>query len=225
MVNTVSCDEVATQAKPRRAYRSRARAEQAERTRQRILDAARELFLAQGFAPTTIAAVAERAELAPETVYATYGSKAGLLGGVVRAAVTRDDEPDDPLERRWVMELLELPDLEARLAAFARHTAATLELTSPMYAVIRSAGTGAQELSGLDAELREMRYGQQAKVMRAVVDGGTLAPGMSVKGAAETFSALASPELYHLLTEGRGWSPRRYSRWLEGIVKSVLLPG
>ena len=176
MVNTVSCDEVATQAKPRRAYRSRARAEQAERTRQRILDAARELFLAQGFAPTTIAAVAERAELAAETVYATYGSKAGLLGGVVRAAVTRDDEPDDPPERRWVMELLELPDLEARLAAFARHTAATLELTSPMYAVIRSAGTDAQELSGLDAELREMRYGQQAKVMRAVVDGGTLAP-------------------------------------------------
>ena len=144
---------------------------------------------------------------------------------MVRAAVTRGDEPDDPLERRWVKELLDLPDLEARLAAFARHTAATLELTSPMYAVIRSAGTGAEELSGLDAELREMRYGQQAKVMREVVDGGTLAPGVSVKGAAETFSALASPELYHLLTAGRGWSPWRCSSWLEGMVKSVLLPG
>jgi hypothetical protein len=135
------------------------------------------------------------------------------------------EEPDDPLERRWVRELLDLPDLEARLAAFARHTAATLELTSPMYAVIRSAGTGAQELSGLEAELREMRYGQQAKVMRAVVDGGALAPGVSVKEAAETFSALASPELYHLLTEGRGWGPRRYSRWLQGLVKSALLAG
>ena len=212
------------QSQPKRVYRSRARAEQAERTRQRILDAARELFLAQGFAATTIAAVAERAELAPETVYATSGSKAGLLGGVVRAAVTRGEEPDDPLERRWVEELLDLPDLEARVVAFARHTAATLELTSPMYAVIRSAGTGTEELSELDAELRKMRYGQQAKVMRAVVDGGTLAPGLSVKEAAETFSALASPELHHLLTGGRGWSPRRYSRWLEGIVKSVLLP-
>lgn len=190
-----------------------------------MLDAARELFLVQGFATTTIAAVAERAELAPETVYSAYRSKAGLLGGVVRAAVTRGDEPDDPLQRRWVKELLELPDLEARLAAFARHAAATLELTSPMYAVMRSAGTGAEELSGLDAELREMRYGQQAKVMRAVLDGGTLAPGVSVKAAAETFSALASPELHHLLTAGRGWSPRRYSSWLEGMVKSVLLPG
>lgn len=216
---------MAIQSQPKRAYRSRARAEQVERTRQRILEAARELFLAQGFAATTIAAVAERAELAPETVYATCGSKAGLLGGVVRAAVTRGEEPDDPLERRWVKELLDLPDLEARLAALARHTAATLELTSPMYAVIRSAGTGAQELSGLDAELREMRYGQQAKIMRAVVDGGTLAPGLSVKAAAETFSALASPELHQLLTKGRRWSSRRYSSWLEGIVKSVLLPG
>ncbi len=83
----------------------------------------------------------------------------------------------------WVKELLDLPDLEAWLAAFARHTAATLELTSPMYAVTRSAGTGAQEVSGLDAELREMRYGQHAKVMRAVVDGGTLAPGLSRRRA------------------------------------------
>lgn len=214
-----------TQSKPKRAYRSRARAEQAERTRQQILDAARELFLAQGFAPTTIAAIAERADLAPETVYATYGSKAGLLGGVVRAAVTRDDEPDDPLQRRWVKQLLDLPDLEARLVAFARHAAATLELTSPMYAVIRSAGTGAEELSGLDAELREMRYRQQANVMRAIVDGGTLAQGVSMNWAAETFSALASPEMHHLLTAGRRWSQRRYSSWLEGIVKSVLLPG
>ena len=216
---------MATQSQPKRTYRSRARAEQAKRTRQRILDEARVLFLAQGFAATTIAEIAERADLAPETVYATYGSKAGLLGGVVRAAVTRGEEPDDPLERRWVKELLDLPDLEARLAAFARHAAATLELTSPIYAVIRSAGTGAEELSELDAELREMRYGDQAKVMRAVVDGGTLAPGLSVKAAAETFSALASPELHQLLTEGRRWSPRRYSSWLEGIVKSVLLPG
>ena len=214
-----------TQSKPKRAYRSRARAEQAERTRQQILDAARELFLAQGFAPTTIAAIAERADLAPETVYATYGSKAGLLGGVVRAAVTRDDEPDDPLQRRWVKQLLDLPDLEARLVAFARHAAATLELTSPMYAVIRSAGTGAEELSGLDAELREMRYRHQANVMRAIVDGGTLAQGVSMNWAAETFSALASPEMHHLLTAGRRWSQRRYSSWLEGIVKSVLLPG
>jgi hypothetical protein len=61
--------------------------------------------------------------------------------------------------------------------------------------------------------------------MRAVVDGGTLAPGVSVKEAAETFSALASPELHYLLTEGRGWSPRRYSRWLQGLVKSALLAG
>jgi hypothetical protein len=143
----------------------------------------------------------------------------------VRGAVRRHDEPDDPLERPWVTELLALPDLEARLAAFARHSAATLELTSPIYAVIRGAGTGAEELSGLDAELREVRCGEQAKIMRAVVDGGTLAPGLSVKAAAETFSALASPELHHLLTEGRQWSARRYSRWLEGIVKAVLLPG
>jgi hypothetical protein len=87
--------------------------------------------------------------------------------------------------------------------------------------VIRDAGTGAPELGELD---RELRYGDQAKIMRAIVKGGGLAAGISANQAAETFSALASPELRHLLTDGRGWSEKRYTGWLEGTLKATLLP-
>jgi AcrR family transcriptional regulator len=206
-----------------RTYRSETRAEQARRTRERILESARELFLEEGFAKTTINAVADRARVSAETVYATYRSKPGLLGAVIRAAVTRGDEPEDPLERGWVIEVLTLPGLPARLEAFASHTADTVRLTSPLYAVIRDAGTGAPELGELDRELRALRFGDQAKVMKAISKHGGLAAGISASQAAETFSALASPEVHHLLTDGRGWSEKRYAAWLERTLKATLL--
>jgi AcrR family transcriptional regulator len=210
--------------KPSRRYRSAVRAEQAQRTQGRILEAARALFLEHGFAAATIAAIAEHAGVAPETVYATYRTKAGLLGSVVRAAVLRDDGPADVLEHRWVKDLLRLPDLPSQLAALARHTARTVELTSPMHTVIAAAGSGNRELDDLRRELREMRFGGQAQVIAMIADEQTLRAGLTVQEAADTFSALASPELHHVLTADRGWSQERYARWLDETTRAALLP-
>jgi AcrR family transcriptional regulator len=209
--------------KPRRPYRSPARAAAAARTRARIVEAAGALFLERGFSEATITTIAKHAGVAPETVYSIYRTKAGLLDAVVRGAVLRDDEPEDPLERSWVKHLLRLPDLPARIAGFARHTAQTTELTSPMYAIIASAGTGESELEELQKNLLEMRFGGQREIMIALAHGESLRPGLTAEQAADTFSALASPELHHLLTVKRGWPQRRYARWLEQTIKVVLL--
>jgi AcrR family transcriptional regulator len=209
--------------KPRRPYRSPRRVAAAARTRARIAEAARALFLERGFSDTTISAIAARAGVAPETVYSVYRSKAGLLDAVVRAAVRRDDEPEDPLERSWVKRLLRQPDLARRISGFARHAAQTTELTSPIYAIIASAGTGESEVDELQRNLLEMRFGGQREIMVALVDGASLRPGLSAEQAADTFSALASPELHHLLRVRRGWSRQRYARWLEQTVTAALL--
>jgi AcrR family transcriptional regulator len=210
--------------KPSRPYRSAVRAEQARRTQTRITEAARALFLERGFAATTIAAVAEQAGVAPETVYAVYRTKAGLLDSVVRAAVLRDDEPEDVLEHGWVSDLLRLPDPAAQVAALARHTARTVELTSPIHGVIAAAGSGNAELDELRRQLRELRFDGQAKVIAAIAGEHALRPGLTVQDAADTFSALASPELHRVLTVDSGWSEQRYARWLEQTTKAALLP-
>jgi AcrR family transcriptional regulator len=211
--------------KSRRPYRSTVRAEQARRTQTRIVDAARELFLERGFSATTITAVAARAGVAPETVYAVYSNKGGLLEAVVRGAVLRDDEPEKVLERRWVRRLLQRPDLPARMRSLARHTAGTLERTSPLYEVIREAGTGSSELADLNERVREWRFGGQAEIIAAIANNDSLRAGLTIEEAADTFSALASPELHHLLTAGRGWSQRRYERWLERTTTAALVAG
>ena len=69
--------------RPRRPYHSLARERQAEESRQRILEAARLLFLKKGYAGTTVDAIAEGAGLSPKTVTAVFGSKLGVLTELV----------------------------------------------------------------------------------------------------------------------------------------------
>jgi hypothetical protein len=87
----------------------------------------------------------------------------------------------------------------------------------------RAAGTDAGELDRLQRRLRDYRFDGQAKLVAGILDAGSLRPGISVEDAAATFSALAGPELHHLLTAERGWSQARYSRWLERTITTALL--
>jgi len=90
-----------------RSYRSPRREEQAAETRRRIVDAARELFGAQGYAGTSLAAIAERAGVSVPTVYNSVGGKPGLLAalnevvdetGDVAAIGRRIGTTTDPVE-------------------------------------------------------------------------------------------------------------------------------
>src|SRR6187399_1690196 len=67
--------------KPRR-YDSSRRRQQARQTRDDILAVARSRFLADGFAATTISAVAADAGVSVDTIYKTFGSKPGLVRAI-----------------------------------------------------------------------------------------------------------------------------------------------
>src|SRR5256885_512310 len=69
--------------KKKRQYTSVVREEQAARTRSRILDAAAALFLERGYARTTMHDIAEKAEVARDTVHAVFGNKARLLTALI----------------------------------------------------------------------------------------------------------------------------------------------
>src|ERR1043165_5051275 len=78
---------------PSRRYSSQVRDEQARRTRQAVVTAARELFLAQGYAATTIDAIAEAAHVSRRTVFNSAGGKSVLLKLAFEWAIVGDDEP------------------------------------------------------------------------------------------------------------------------------------
>lgn len=104
----------------KRSYRSPARERQVEATRAAILDAARELFLANGYAGTSVKAIAKRAEVAEQTVYNAFGDKASLLFAVGERIVNRQDDPARYMETAAVEELRAEPDPVERIRIVAR---------------------------------------------------------------------------------------------------------
>src|SRR5579875_950703 len=76
---------------PRR-YRSPRRAAQAAETRRAVLAAARELLSEVGYRGMTVAAIARRADVAVDTVYASVGRKPEVLRRLVETALSGTDE-------------------------------------------------------------------------------------------------------------------------------------
>jgi AcrR family transcriptional regulator len=206
----------------RRRYHSPLRAEQADGTRRRILVAARDLFLARGYAGTTVAAVAQAAGVSPDTVYVSLGGKQGLLEGVLSLA--RSD-PEDPAQRDQAHrreEINALADPHQRLQRLVALSCQALARTSPVHAVLRGAADGHPFAAELYARMLGLRLGVQAGNLETYL-GSSLRPGLTVEQAAERYSALLSPELYHLLTVERRWTTRRYASWVTDLLDHDLL--
>lgn len=214
----------AAQVRPKRRYVSTRRREQARETRRRILEAARRLFVARGYASTTMEAVAKEAAVAVETVYATFGNKRALIAGLVGVLVGGDDAPVGLLERPGPQSVRRESDPRRQLRAFADDITPILGRVAPLLEVIRCAAVAEPELASLLAELHRVRLANFAQLMEWVTANGQLREGIGVAEAAETVWTLASGDVYRLLTAGRGWSTERYARWLGDSLVGVLLP-
>ena len=208
--------------KPRRPYNSARRREAAEQTRQRILEAAARRFVSDGYAGTTIAAIAADAGTAAETVYATFRTKPALLEAVVRAAA-RGDAATEILDQHGPRAAAAKRDAGAQLRGFAADVAERLERVGPLLRVLAAAEASEPVLADLHRRLQEARLANLRAVPAALARVGALA--VDEASAAETVWALASPEVHDLLTRQRGWSREQYVAWLETTLAGALLTG
>ena len=220
MIGTVV--EVAEQVKPeRRRYHSPLRADQAEQTRQRVLQAAFDLLVERGYARTTLAAVAESASVSTETIYLAFGGKRGLLEGVIETAIAGEDDPPTP-DNAWWATVAELPDARDRLRRMVEYSCRILARTRPIHAVIRGAADMEPFAAELTSRLLHERLANQTDRIREHL-GDDLRPGLSVAEAGERYCVLVSPELYQLLTVELGWTAKRHRAWVATLLEAELL--
>ena len=206
--------------KRRRPYNSERRREAALQTRARILEAAAARFVEHGFAGTTIAAVASDAASAPETVYAIFGNKVALLEAVVRGA-GRGAEGRQILQQEGPARVAAAGTQREQLALFADDISRRLSRTAPLLAVVGAAAPGEPALAELARRLHKARLANLRTVAGLLERHGPLR--LEAEEASETIWALASPELYLLLSEQRGWSRTRYAEWLADSLAALLL--
>jgi AcrR family transcriptional regulator len=207
---------------PRRTYSSPLRADQARRTRRKILESARGLFVDRGYARTTVAAVAEDAGVSPETIYVTLGGKRGLLEGVMDITGPHDSAAED--DTWWDM-VAHLPGAAERLERMVEYSCRILARTRPIHAIIRGAADKEPFAAELGRRLMAERLANQTERIRRYF-GDALRPGLTVAEAGERYCALASPELYHVLTVELGWTAEQHRAWLTQLLRTELLaPG
>ena len=78
----------------RASYNSPRRQQAAAATREAIIEAALELFACQGYARTTVAQIAEAAQVAANTVYTSVGGKPQLLAAITEGGTGDPDVAD-----------------------------------------------------------------------------------------------------------------------------------
>ncbi len=210
--------------KRRRAYDSPRRREQARATRHAVLEAAQGLFIERGYVATTIDAIAARANVAPETVYAVFGTKRALLAELVDVSIAGGEEAPPIFEQPWVQEMRDEPDPRRRLQILVSNGCSILERRAAVDEVVRSAAAADPEIATLWERGKAQRYAGQRAALRMIVMGEA-APheGMTFETAADILYALGSPETYRLLVVDRGWSRSRFEHWYGETLARLFL--
>ena len=186
-----------------------------------MLDAAQGLFLAHGYAGTTVSAIASEAGVSVESIYKTFGGKSGLVGALYQRGLGgRGEIP--AYERSDEMRARE-HDPQTIMRKWGRFTAEVASVVSPIRLLMRSAAEDDPEMAALLAESDEERLQRMRHHARFLKDRGYLRPGVTVPEAADVLWTCSSLELYELLVLRRGWSLRRFSRFVENFMVTALL--
>lgn len=207
-----------------RPYNSQRRQQRSAETRREILDAARRLFLADGYRATTVAGVAAMAGVHVDTVYELVGRKPTLMRELIEQDISGTDRPVDAEQREYVRRIRAEPDPAMKLRIYARAVRRIQERMAPLFMALRDAASTEPEARQVWEEISERRAANMRLLISGIRDAGGLRSGLSLETAADTVWMMNSAEVYALLTVERGWSPQRFERWLADTWCRLILP-
>ena len=214
-------DSKRTSVNPKRPYDSVRRREQARHTRAAIIDVARRRFLNDGFAATTIAAIASEARVSVDTVYKAFGGKPGLVSAICREALA--GEGPVPAETR--SDAMQTTERDPRkiIRGWGALSVEVAPRIAPILLLVRAAATADPEMARLQSELNTQRLERMTHNAESLARAGALRAGFTVERAGEILWTYSSPELYELLVVTREWSLDGYGNFIADAMIAALL--
>lgn len=197
-----------------RAYDASSRRESARANRRAVVDSARDLLEERGLAATTIAEVARRAGVSPESVYKGFGSKAGVVKAVFDVAIAGDDDPVPVADRPEVQRIRDEPDLRAKIRLYAESAAERAGRAARLQLALRDGAAADPAVEELWRTVQAERLAGTTGVARHLVDTGRLRAGAGVEEVRDVLWTCLSVEVYDLLVLQRGWTREAYADWL-----------
>jgi AcrR family transcriptional regulator len=211
----------------KRKYDSSRRKAQALETHTQVLEAAQNLFIERGYLGTSIESIAQKAGVAPETVYSVFGNKKAVLSQVFNLSVVGmagDDDNPVPLAVRSYIEDIEAERNQTRqFQMFAKRIQIIMPRTAPILEVMRGAARTEPEIANLLKKYLDDRLHRMGYFIDCVLANGPLRKGIGKTTAAEMVWGLTSAEFYNLLIADLNWSEEEYEVWLADTLIRLLL--
>jgi AcrR family transcriptional regulator len=205
-----------------RTYDASARRAAAERTRERVLAAARELFVSQGYAGTAVAEIAELAEVSVDTVYATAGRKPQLLLTVVDMVLASSARPLPASERDYVLAIGEAPTGREKVATYAAALARLMPTVAPLLLALRDAGLADEECARAWQGISERRAANMLLFAADLRTTGQVRGDLDDQQVADLVWSTNGPEWFTAYTS-RGRTPEEYAAALADMWTRTLL--
>jgi AcrR family transcriptional regulator len=190
------------------------RRRQVARTEHSIITAATRLFLADGYAATTLAAVADAAEVATRTVYVRFGTKAELLKRVLDIAIAGDTEPVAVVDRTALHAAMTAPTRLERIAAVATISSEIMDRAGPLFDVAQQAASVEPLIAEHLQRGREETRDFHRAVWTRMSDDGLLSPSCDLEWIIDTASIIAAGETYSHIVRTFNWPLDAYQQWL-----------
>jgi AcrR family transcriptional regulator len=206
----------------KRSYDASRRREQARARRLATILAARDLFERDGFRLTTIAAVAARAGVSPESIYKGFGGKAALAKAVFDVTVAGDDEPVPVADRPAMHAIRDEPDLRRKIEMFVGGLAQRQARSAGVQILIRDGRHVDDSLIPVWAKLEDEAFLGMTMLARHLVATGQVRGGVDVDEVRDVLWNYLAIDTYERLVLTRGWPVERYADWLSRAISAAI---
>ena len=198
----------------------RARGTRTRQTRRKIVTAAAELFIADGYHVTTLEQIAARAGVAVQTVYFHFGNKRTVLKEAVDVAAVGDDEPTALLERPWLEQAKAASEPRRVIELWMANGRSILTRVAPIMRVVRDAAVVDHEMAEQWAT-NETQTAAAFRVLAEQLDAMQVLR-VPVEEATDILCAISGLSMYLVLTD-RGWTSAQWEHFAVDTVAHALL--
>lgn len=205
-----------------RGYDSRLRRHQADQTRLTVLRAARDLFVRQGYAATSVADVARRAKVSVDTVYASIGPKPQLLLAAYDMLLSSSDEPIPAEQRDYVLAIRAAPSAQEKIRLYAAALAERLPQTVPLVLALAEAGRRDPACRRQYESINDRRRSNMRLFAADLRSTGQLRPELTDDQVADLVWSMNSPEYVALVTSA-GHTAAQYADLVADVWTRTLL--
>jgi len=192
-------------------------------TRRRVLSAAEALFARDGYATTTMNAIAEAADVAVQTLYAVFGTKRAILTELIDARIVGDEHTGRLQNRREWQAMERETDPRTQLALLASIATHIGNRSAAIIEVMAAAASADPEIAAIYHQQQQTRYKDQRRIARSLARKHALREELSETQAADIIWALVNTRTYRALVDERQWTSDQYERWLTDLLTGALL--